>query len=86
MASLPAVPVVRTSRSPTSRGVRTMPTRLEIVAPVSAPATLPRAIEVNTTDDCTVDGSRLRNSSPCLVVSSIPGTSCTRRPSTGKTT
>jgi hypothetical protein len=41
-----------------------MPARLEKVAAQTAAATLPRAIEVKAIDDCTVDGSRQRNSTP----------------------
>ncbi len=44
----------------TSRGVTTMPATLDTVAPQIAPATFPRATDVNATDDCTVDGSRDR--------------------------
>ena len=65
-----------------------MPTTLEIVAPVIAPATLPRATEVNTTDACTVDGSSDRYSSPVLSSgeTTASGRSWTSRPSTGNAT
>ena len=54
----------RCSSSPASSGVSRMPTRLDAVAAQSAPATLPRAIEVNAIEDCTVDGSTHSTSSP----------------------
>ena len=62
----PACPEVRTISTPTSSGVSTMPTTLEIVAPVIAPATFPRATEVNTTDACTVDGQQRQVQQPGL--------------------
>lgn len=41
-----------------------MPSRLDAEAAHTAAETLPRAIEVNAIDDCTVDGSVHRNSTP----------------------
>ena len=53
-----------------------------------AAGTLPRAIEVNAIDDCTVDGTRHRNSTPVYSPGvSTDGTSTrAARPSSGKTT
>jgi len=48
----------------TNNGVRKMPNRFDAEALTTAAATLPRAIEVNAMDDCTVDGSRHRYSMP----------------------
>ncbi len=42
----------------------TMPRMLEADAEHSAAATLPRAMEVKAMEDCTVEGSTHRNSSP----------------------
>ena len=50
--------------STTSSGVSTTPTMLDNDALTIAAETWPRAIEVNAIDDCTVDGTRHRNSSP----------------------
>jgi hypothetical protein len=58
--SPPAAP----SSRPASSGVSTMPSRLESEALHSAAGTLPPAIEVNTTEACTADGSVHRNSTP----------------------
>src|SRR5271166_1657355 len=55
---------------PKSSGVNTMPIRLDAVAAQTAPATLPRATEVSAIDDCTVDGSAHRNSTPSTTVRS----------------
>ena len=55
---------MRLQQQPTSSGVSTMPMMLDSEALHSAAGTLPPAIEVNTTDACTVDGSVQRNSSP----------------------
>ena len=52
------------SNSPASSGVSRMPNRFDAVAAHSAAATLPRAMEVNAIEDCTVDGSRHSISSP----------------------
>ena len=52
------------SSIPASSGVSRMPSRLEAVAAHSAAATLPRAIEVNAIEDCTVDGSTHSISTP----------------------
>ena len=41
-----------------------MPSRLEADALQTAAGTLPRAIDVNAIDDCTVDGSVHRKSMP----------------------
>ena len=43
--------------SPTSKGVRNTPSRLETEAEQMAAATLPPAMEVNAMLDCTVEGS-----------------------------
>src|SRR5262249_62104666 len=40
---------------------------LDAVAAQTAPATLPRAIEVSATDDCTVDGRTQRKSRPVCI-------------------
>src|SRR4029079_8012882 len=48
----------------TSSGVSTMPIRLENDALHTAARTLPRAIDVNAIDDCTVAGNVHRNSMP----------------------
>ena len=44
-------------QQPPNTGVKRMPTRFETVAAHNAAGTLPRAMEVNATEDCTVDGS-----------------------------
>src|SRR3546814_8703666 len=44
-----------------SSGVSAMPSRFEKDALHTAAAILPRAIEVKAIDDCTVDGSKVRN-------------------------
>ena len=41
-----------------------MPSRFDAEALQTAAGTLPRAIEVKAIDDCTVEGSRHRNSMP----------------------
>src|SRR5690606_38926492 len=53
-----------TTTTPTSSGVRKMPSRLEAEALHTAAGTLPRAIEVNAIADCTVAGRQHRNSTP----------------------
>ena len=58
-----AAPVVCIS-SVTSTGVTKMPSMFDAEALTTAAATLPRAIEVNAMEDCTVDGSRHRYSTP----------------------
>ena len=50
--------------SPTSIGVAKMPIRLEAEAAHTAPALLPRAIEVKAIEDCTVEGSVVRKRTP----------------------
>ena len=55
----------------TSSGVATIPIRLDSDALHTAAATLPRAIAVNAIDDCTVDGSNVRNNSPDAITGSI---------------
>ena len=66
----------RATSSPASTGVSTTPSRFEKLAAQIAAATLPPAIEVNVIEDCTVDGSAHRNSSPrCSGSGSTAGTS-----------
>src|SRR3546814_3188245 len=50
--------------SMTMNGVSTMPSRFDAAAATTAPATLPRAMEVKAIDDWTVEGSAARNSMP----------------------
>ncbi|OBH04498.1 hypothetical protein A5696_04800 [Mycobacterium sp. E2699] len=57
-----APPVV--INSTTSSGVSTTPRMLDNDALTMAADTWPRAIDVNAMDDCTVDGTRHRNSRP----------------------
>ena len=56
----PAVCMSSTTRS----GVSTTPRMLDSDALTIAAGTLPLAIEVNAMEDCTVDGTRHRNSTP----------------------
>ena len=63
MASIRAPPLVFIS-STTSSGVSAIPTMLDSDALTSAAETLPRAIEVNAIEDCTVEGTRHKNSNP----------------------
>src|SRR6201999_1721252 len=63
VASLRAPPLVFIS-STTSNGVSAIPTMFDSDALTSAAETLPRAIDVKAIEDCTVDGTRHRNSSP----------------------
>ncbi len=76
------------SSSAASSGVSTIPNRLEKVALHTAAAVLPRAMVVKAIEDCTVDGSRQRNSTPwysCGV--STSGTSSrAATPSSGNST
>ena len=48
----------------TNAGVATTPSTLLADALTIAPATLPRAIDVNATDDCTVDGTSVKYNTP----------------------
>ena len=48
------------STSQHSAGVRKTPRMLEAEALTTAPATLPRAIEVKAIEDCTVEGTSVR--------------------------
>ena len=50
--------------SSTSTGVTTTPIMLDAEALMIAPGTLPRAMEVKFTEDCTVDGTRHMNRMP----------------------
>src|SRR5271166_684646 len=59
-AGAPAVSI----NNRTSSGVSTTPRMLDNDALTMAAETCPRAIEVNAMDDCTVDGTRHRNSTP----------------------
>ncbi len=63
-----ASPVVFINRI-TSSGVTKTPSRFENDALTIAPATLPRAIDVNAMDDCTVDGTRHRYRMPVYISS-----------------
>ncbi|MNT74071.1 hypothetical protein D3C72_2128510 [compost metagenome] len=49
---------------PTSNGVRNMPKIFEAEAEQIAAGTFPPAMEVKAMEDCTVDGSTQRNSTP----------------------
>src|SRR5215470_10105126 len=57
-------PPAFTRNTVTSRGVSTIPIRLEKDALQIAAATLPRAIDVKAIEDCTVDGRQHRNRTP----------------------
>ena len=48
----------------TSRGVAKTPTRELADAATIAPETLPRAMEVNATEDCTVEGTNVSRRMP----------------------
>ena len=50
--------------STTNSGVSTTPSMLDNEALTMAAGTLPCAIDVNAIEDCTVDGTRHRNSRP----------------------
>jgi hypothetical protein len=63
LGSMLAEPVVVISAS-TSSGVTNTPRMLENDALTTAPATLPRAMEVKAIEDWTVEGTRQRNSTP----------------------
>ncbi|CAJ3473162.1 Uncharacterised protein [Burkholderia pseudomallei] len=78
------VPCVDTI-TPTSAGVTKMPSRLDADAEQTAAGTLPLAIDVNAIDDCTVDGSVQRNSTPAYSagVTSGVSTGLSARPSSG---
>ncbi len=74
--------------SPTITGVRKMPITLDRVALHTAAGTLPRAMEVKAIEDCTVEGSRHRNSTPAVMpglIQPVPSARMTR-PSTGNRT
>ena len=58
------IPLPEDMRSMTNAGVATTPTRFDAEALTMAPATFPRATEVNATEDCTVDGTRVRYKMP----------------------
>ncbi|MNQ98724.1 hypothetical protein D3C85_1144290 [compost metagenome] len=60
----PCPPPCRCSSTATSSGVSTVPSRLDAVAAQMAPGTLPRAMDVNAIDDCTVDDKVQTNSTP----------------------
>jgi hypothetical protein len=72
--------------SPTSTGVRKMPSRLEAEAAQTAAATLPRPIEVKAIDDCTVEGRQQRNSMPLDRVGDSTPDLLISRPSAGNST
>ena len=85
-SEMPPVPVNR--NTVTSNGVSTMPIRLENEALQIAAATLPRAIEVNAIEDCTVDGRQHRNITPVYSpgVSAHGTNSRESKPSNGNST
>ena len=60
MCGPPVVCMSSTARS----GVSTTPSMFDSDALTIAAGTLPGAIEVNAIEDCTVDGTRHRNSTP----------------------
>ena len=80
----PPVPASRAS----SNGVRKTPSRLDSEALHTAAGTLPRAIEVKAIEDCTVDGSAHRNSTPRYSsgVSSQPSSGLNSSPNSGNST
>ena len=59
-------------RRSTNSGVKTTPTREETLAATIEAAMCPRAIEVNATEDCTVDGTSVRYRIPRYI--SLPTT------------
>jgi hypothetical protein len=89
----PMVPVVNAirpvplSRSRHSRGVTNTPMRLDADALTTAPATLPRAIEVKAIEDCTVEGSSVRYSRPVCRLGSRkrPASATAASPTSGNT-
>src|SRR3546814_3592671 len=64
--------------------VSAMPSRFEKDALHTAAAILPRAIEVKAIDDCTVDGSKVRNRNPAAIVGSSRWSRPIPSPSSGK--
>jgi hypothetical protein len=64
IAPIPIEAVSLPSNSMANNGVSTMPSRLESEALQIAPATLPWAIEVKTTEACNVEGSTARKTRP----------------------
>ena len=60
------IPSCEVSKTVTSNGVRKTPSRFDIDALQTAAATLPRAIEVNAIDDCTVEGRAHRKRIPTI--------------------
>ena len=56
-------------RSMTRTGVIKTPAKLEVEAETMAPGTFPLAMEVNATEDCTVDGTSVRNRIPMYISS-----------------
>ncbi|PQM44132.1 hypothetical protein C1Y40_05708 [Mycobacterium talmoniae] len=87
VASTWGAPLVCISNT-TSSGVSATPRMLDSEALTIAADTWPRAIEVNAIDDCTVEGTRHKNSSPLYrSMLSTDGTNArAARPSTGNTT
>ena len=63
-----------------------MPSRLENEALHTAAATLPRAIEVKAIDDCTVEGSSVRNSMPVATIGGTCGIAAIPSPASGNST
>ena len=67
----------------TRAGVTMMPSRLEKDALHTAAATLPRAMAVKAIEDCTVEGSKVRNSMPAAAGPPRNGSAASPRPKTG---
>ena len=72
----------------TSSGVMNTPNRLDTDADTTAALTCPRAIATNVIDDCTVDGTSVRNKNPAAndAPSTGASTHCPSRPSSGNRT
>jgi len=76
------------NKNASSIGDSTTPTTFDAVAAQMAPATSPRAIEVSAIEDCTVDGSTHKNSSPMRSggVSAAGNNAIIAKPSSGNRT
>src|SRR5690606_13021350 len=74
--------------NPTSNGVSNTPRICEAEAAATAAATLPLAMDTKAMDDCTVDGSAARNSTPVHSAgeSRLGTSSDTPRPTSGNST
>src|SRR3546814_18013633 len=79
----PCLPVISKA---VSSGVTNIPARFENEALHTAAATLPPATAVNAMEDCTVEGSNVRNRRPVASAGSRPGMAESARPISGNRT